>query len=155
MQENYIIAIRGRQYTNGNLQNEDCVDVLTMGNYVKKGNARYIAYKEYSEDNPSEHTMSMLKVEEDKITISKSGFSKYKMILEKGIRHKCEYSTDVGFFMLGVYTESIQNNLTDNGGSLSVSYDIDIDANLMSKNEISIVIKEAAADVNSSNNSKK
>lgn len=143
MADKYIIAITGRQYTEGDMDNEECVDVLTVGSYGKKNGERYIVYKEYSDDIPPQVTKSMLKVEKDKVTLSRNGFSKYKLILEKGVRHKCEYSTEVGFFILGVYTESIENKLTDDGGTLSISYSLDIDSNLISKHELNIIIKEA------------
>lgn len=143
MANKYIIAITGKQYTEGNLDDEDCIDVLTVGSYEKKDNKRYIIYKEYSDDTPPQTTNSMIKIENNRVTISRSGLSKYKLILEKGARHKCEYSNEAGFFFLGVYTENIENKLTDSGGTLSISYSLDIDSNLISRNEINIIIKEA------------
>ncbi len=143
MSNKYIIAVTGKQYINGNLDDEDCTEILTVGTYDRKGNTQYILYKEYSEDNPPKETTFLIKIEGNIVTLSRDGFSKYKLILEKGVRHKCEYSTEEGSFILGVFTENIDNKLTDYGGTLSISYSLDIDSSLISKNELNVIIKEA------------
>ena len=54
---------------------------------------------------------------------------------------------------LGMYTERVEIELDDNGGSISVSYNIDIENELASSNELVLNIKEAKGHVNGTDDS--
>ncbi len=133
--DNFLISISGKQIFDGEEIN---TKVDTLGTYVIKDDARFITYKEYS-DNGSK--TSILKIENDNtLTMSKIG-SKTKMILEKEKRYSCLY--DVGFAQLsmGVFTSKFDSNLTENGGNLKVHYTLDFNSALASENELFIEVK--------------
>ena len=44
---------------------------------------------------------------------------------------------------VGVFTESLHSKLTDEGGSVDISYTLDVNSNLSSFNELHITVKEA------------
>ncbi len=46
---------------------------------------------------------------------------------------------------VGVFTESLHSKLTDEGGSVDISYTLDVNSNLSSFNELHITVKEAGA----------
>ena len=50
---------------------------------------------------------------------------------------------------LGVFTDSVKVNLDDKGGEIKVHYNIDVQSELASVNELTINIKEAVNDVGS------
>ena len=54
---------------------------------------------------------------------------------------------------LGIFTEKVSVELDDNGGSISVRYNIDIENELASTNELTLHIKEADNNVNGTDNS--
>ena len=143
MQENYWISIVGRQKIDGETGE---VEVNTLGSYVRKGKNRYIVYKEYDADTAHASRTSVLKVEEgEKMTLMRGNGDSTRLILENGKRHFCSYDTGFGCMTVGVFTQSFRSSLTDQGGSLDVSYTLDVDSSLSSFNDLHITIKEASA----------
>lgn len=148
MEENYILSVTGKQTID---DQSESIELKTMASYVTKNGSRYITYKEYDSHNPDKKYRTTVKVGSDGVvTVMKGGEESHSLILEKGVRHKCEYVTSFGVISLGVYTESIHDSLSDNGGELEVSYSIDIQSELASKNELYLRLEEANNDVNSS-----
>lgn len=141
MEENYIISIVGRQIID---DNENEVSITTLGSYCKKGENRFIIYKEYDVQNSSLPVTSVLKIEgNNKVTLTKSGGQTSRLILEPDQRHMCHYDTGFGALMIGIFTNKIVNNLSDEGGQLDIVYSLDINSTLTSINEIHINIKES------------
>lgn len=140
MQENYLISIKNRQRMDGETGE---IEVTTLGSYVKKGDSRYIVYKEYDTENNNSAQTSVLKVEgNSRITLMRSA-GKTRLVLEKGKRHMCPYDTGYGFMVIGVFTSKVDSRLDDLGGQVEVNYTLDVNANLSSLNEILITVKEA------------
>ncbi|MCH3972642.1 MAG: DUF1934 domain-containing protein [Oscillospiraceae bacterium] len=139
MEENYLISIRGRQLVDDETGE---IEITAFGSYIKKDDKRFITYKEYDEDTNRSRT-SVLKIEGDRcVTLMRGGMDGTRLILENGKRHMCQYATEYGQMMLGVFTSSVDNQLTDEGGRLTVTYTLDLNANLSSVNEIAITVKE-------------
>ena len=141
MQENYLISIKGSQNVEGEVGE---IELTTFGSYVKRGASRYIVYKEYASDEvPSERT-SVLKIDGSKcLTLMRRGGDSTRLILESGKRHLCQYETGYGNLMIGIFTSRLDTDLNDAGGSLNVTYTLDINSALSSTNELSITVKEA------------
>ncbi len=135
----YLISIIGEQILDGE---SDKVEVLTTGNYMMKKDHCYIGYKEYEENNPNYYSDNLIKVENDIVTISRKGSTKSQLMLEKGKRHQCIYQTPMGDLMIGVYTKSMKNTLTEKGGTLEVSYTLDFNTDLVSENSFKVTIEE-------------
>ena len=141
MEENYLLTVTGKQTVNGE---SDKIELQTTASYVTKNGSRYITYKEYDPNNPERHYRTTVKVDENNtVTVMKGGSVRHNLILEKGVRHKCEYMTGFGSLTLGVYTEKVNAELDEKGGSLEVSYTIDVQSELASSNELIIKIREA------------
>lgn len=140
MTQEYIISIVGYQQVDGE---ENEIQLTTVGSYVNKDGNRYIIYSEYEEDNPSNRLTSVIKVEGDKkVTLIRNGEDRTRLVLEKGKRHQCFYNTGFGNMMVGVFTQRIDADLSDDGGQLEVSYSLDINSGLTSINQIFIDIKK-------------
>ena len=137
MKENYLISVLGTQEIGGE---RDSIELTTTGDYYEKDSARYIVYKEYDEDNPEVITLSTVTIENDTVSVIKSAPYESRLILQKGMRHQCHYSTMFGDLLVGVYTDSMRCELSSDGGELFVSYDLDFNAGLVSKNEIKIKV---------------
>lgn len=139
--DNYLISVTGIQEIDGE---RDQIELTTVGSYMinNRGNT-YIGYKEYDEDNPAISSNNVVKVEsDDKVTIIRGGGTQTRLILEKGKRHQCHYRTIMGDLMIGVFTDTIKNELTEKGGKLHVSYELDFNNEFISKNEFYIDVKE-------------
>ena len=91
---------------------------------------------------------------ENIVTVMKGGTEKHNLMLEQGVRHKCEYITGFGMISLGVFTDSVKVSLDDKGGTVRVHYTIDVQSELASENELNITIKEVAENGDSNPDSK-
>ena len=141
MQENYVISIRGRQKVDDEVGE---IELTTLGSYVRRGSSRYIVYKEYMADQSPSTRTSILKIDGDsRLTLMRRGGDNTRLILENGKRHLCQYDTEFGNMMIGVFTSRMQTDLDDLGGNLEVSYTLDINSSLSSQNDIRITIKPA------------
>lgn len=141
MEENYILSVCGIQFTG---EQSDKVELQTRASYVIKNGIRYISYKEYNDQAPDKPFRTTVKVDTDNVvTVIKGGETCHNLVLEKGQRHHCQYRTPYGTLFLGVFTEQVDINLTDCGGTLNVAYALDVDAELISKNKLSLKIEEA------------
>lgn len=78
---------------------------------------------------------------EDYASMQRTGNAESHLIIEKGRKHHCHYSTEYGSMMMGIYTKRIINRLDENGGELYLSYSIDINSVLISENEVYMEIK--------------
>lgn len=137
LNEDYDISITGRQLVDG--ENGE-INLFTTGAYTKRGNVRFISYMEYEEEEPHKSHTSVLRVEADKVTLTRGG-AETRLILEKDKRHLCLYDTGFGSMTLGVFTSAIDSTLQDGGGELKVKYTLDIDSNFSSSNEINVLVK--------------
>lgn len=140
MEENYLISIVGKQCLDGE---EDVIEVTTIGKYAERDGKKLIMYTEYDNDDIYNKRSSVIKVDTDHtVTISRSSPYPSRLILQKGKRHQCHYSTPAGSLLIGVFTDKVNSTLTANGGRLEVSYTLDFNGDLASKNEFIIEIKE-------------
>ena len=146
MEENYILSVTGKQTVAGD---SDKVELKTTAAYVMRNGSRYISYNEYDIQNPGRKYRTTVKIDPDnRVTVMKGGEERHNLILEKGVRHRCEYMTSFGSIMLGVYTESVRNELGDDGGRIQVRYNIDVEYELASTNELTLEIQEAKGNDN-------
>lgn len=139
MDNNYLISIIGTQEVDGE---SDTVEVMTQGDLVTKNGTTYISYREYNNDNPNIYSHNLIKIESDeKVTIIRKGETESRLLLEKGKRHQCFYKTVAGSLLIGIFTDDINIDLSEKGGSLSLSYSIDFNSDLVSNNEFKISLK--------------
>ena len=135
--DDYNISITGRQLYTAEDRGE--VTLSTTGTYTQREGARFIAYKEYDEDDPKLAHTAVLKIEPGKVTMIRQG-SSTRLILEEGRRHLCLYDTGFGSMTVGVFTSELRQALDQTGGSLEIKYTLDIDSNLSSRNELLVEV---------------
>ena len=99
-------------------------------------------------DSPDEKTFSAkrlrLSVSDCGLSICADGTSKLAdFVLEKGKKHYCYFPGKAAFenFEIGIDTYSVQSTLTDDGGSVEVSYYMDRNCSSASKNIMQINVK--------------
>lgn len=145
MQENYEITIIGRQTID---RETDEIKVDTLGDYVEKNGIKYISYMEYDNDAPYAGRHKILKIEPEGVVTMLTPGTPTRLVLEKGKRHKCMYDTGTGLLSLGVFTQTLKQDLSPEGGEIRIRYTLDIDAHLSSHNEILVRLKKRAASEN-------
>lgn len=144
MQNNYLISVTTQQLL---AEDEtDKIELVTDGSYTIKSDHKYIVYKEYNDDTPPQRNSTFIKIESNNgnnetVTISRRGAIQSDLILEQGKRHQCHYNTPMGTLIMGIYTVKIDNKLDNNGGILTLEYDIDFNSDFISKNTCVINVK--------------
>lgn len=139
MKKDVLISIKGISSIDGE---SDTMELTTLGNLFTKNGKQIICYKE-SEATGFAGTTTMLEVEGDNsVVLKRRGTNRSELIIEKGKRHLCHYDTGEGEIMIGVFSDSITNSLSDSGGDVSFKYSLDINSSLASENEVYINVKE-------------
>ncbi len=76
-------------------------------------------------------------------SISRSGSVQSTLVIDKEKKQHCLYGTPYGELMVGIYTHSIINKLTEDGGNLYMKYTVDINSSYVSDNEVLIIVQPA------------
>lgn len=138
MKKDVLISIKGVYSSDDDM---DVIELFTTGKYYKKNGEYYISYDE-TEATGFEGSRTTMWVQENKITLRRTGAAKSQLIVENGVRHQCHYDTGYGEMMVGVSGGRIKSDLTDKGGNLEFKYSLDVNTMLASENEMFVHIKE-------------
>ncbi|MDR0406251.1 MAG: DUF1934 domain-containing protein [Clostridiales bacterium] len=138
MKKDVIISLKGRQ-TDGEEHGE--IELVTEGSYYKEDGNYYVTYDE-TEVTGMVGTTTTLKIEADKITMLRCGQNNSQMIFEKGRRHLCCYETPFGAFTIGVRSNNVSIDVSENGGEISAEYRVEIDNNASGSNDFHLRIRE-------------
>ena len=134
-----IIDIKGIQ---GIDDESDTIEFTTDGRFGVKNGEFFISYDDGQMLEDSLDVKTSIFIKPDSVILQRSGAIKSRMVIETGVRNTCFYSTPHGNMVLGIYGENVDYNLSENGGSLKMSYNIDSNLKLVSRNEVSIKIRE-------------
>ncbi len=133
--------IKGTQEIDGH---SDVIEFMSVGKYTNSDDSVILEYDESVSFGVKGVKTTLTLHQNGVVTLERSGGKYGNLIVEEGKRHLCQYSTEYGDIMIGIFGESVKNNLTEDGGSLSLQYSIDVNAGLLSKNKVEISIREEA-----------
>ena len=135
MDENVIIKISGLQVVE---DTGDNVEVMAVGKHYIKKNKHYILYDEIDDEN-QEKTHNIIKFNQDIVEIVRKGFTGARLVFEENAKNQSLYSTPMGDLLIEILTDNISVNEKETGDvSLKVDYQIHIDGNKVSDNQIEI-----------------
>lgn len=136
-----IIDIKGTQIVDGE---DDIVELTTVGKMNTVGNKTYLRYDD-STATGIDGVSCMIKLdrEENSVVMQRSGALNSRMYIKEGQRHICHYETSQGTITMGIFGEIVNSDLSDKGGSLYMSYTIDVNYGMISRNKVEINVKEA------------
>lgn len=140
MIKDVIIDIKGVQ---GIDSETDTIEFTTDGRFGINNGEYYIAYDEGQifGGNDSVKTKLFIKPN-DTVLLQRSGTLSSKMLIEKGKRNTCFYSTPAGELVIGIFGEALDYDLTEKGGRINLKYTIDSDLRVISRNSVNISIRE-------------
>ena len=135
-----LIEIKGIQkYAEGH---EDETTFTTNGTLSHKDNTLVLNYAE-SEMIGAKGVKTELIIESGcKMTLIRRGGMESRMTVEKGRRHSCLYNTPEGDFVIGIFGEALMLETNKNGGKIYMSYTLDVNSGLLSKNIMEIKFEE-------------
>lgn len=137
MEKKAQIKIKGIQ-VNG--RTDDMVELVTEGKYKKDKNGYTLSYEE-SQVTGMEGTLTTISANCDSVTIVRQGTVNNQFEFVKGKLMKSYYETPYGAFLMSVTTKLMEVELNDEGGSLKVVYNLDINGVGTGRNNLSLSVK--------------
>lgn len=137
MDDNYLITIAGSQTTGGITET---ITLSTFGDYRRSDGKDYISYIDMDPRGAKGDVTTLTIDGGYKATLVKTGGTHSELVMEKGRRHICHYDTAFGNMMVGIKTDIIENQLTDEGGHVVLSYSLDVNSASISSNRLDITV---------------
>lgn len=145
MMKDVLINIKSTQ---GIENDTDTIEFTTLGRFGYSESGYMMSYDE-GELLGVKGVKTVLRVKnDDSVVLRRYGELKSRLTVQKGIRNTCFYSTPQGDIIMGIFGESVNNKLSESGGSFSMSYTIDSNLKLISRNLVEISVKEVENNVN-------
>ena len=134
-----LLTIKGSQVIDEQFA-DDVMEIVTEGT-MDGGDGKYlITY--YNSDDDYGTDKTELRIDGERMAVLKrTGATGGRIIVERGRRHLCHYAVPEGDIMIGVFGQSIRNSVTDAGGDITLSYTIDVNMGLLSKNTVDISVR--------------
>ena len=124
IKENATITLVNNQSGGGET---DRIEFVSGGNFYRKDGAFFVTYKEHSEMGMG-NSRVLLKVEDRNITMRRMGEFQSVMKYELGKTTEFIYRMPYGEMNIKLKTEMIDNNLSQEGGSVDFSYILIMDS---------------------------
>lgn len=131
-----LITIIGHQKFD---DDKDQVEMKTVGTFEHDDDNYIIRYNEELENStaPLRAKLNIAK-DESKVEMIKSGAYSSCLIIEKSKRHLCNYGTEYGDMLMGIFGREIKTEFNETDGTFKFSYDIDINGAISSQNDVII-----------------
>ncbi len=140
MIKDVIINIKTEQSLDGQTDN---IEFSTDGRFGIKDGNYFIKYDESRLlDVQGEVKTTVFVRPDNTVVLQRTGAYNSRMVIEKGVRTNCFYTTPVGSLTLGIFGEKVLSQLSDNGGEVDMTYIIDANANPISRNTVKISVRE-------------
>lgn len=138
MKKEVYIQIKGIQKSD---EESDVTDLFTQGLLFEKNGKHYLVYDE-SEATGFKDCRTTLKLDgSNKVTMRRTGPNRSELVIEKGVRNVGLYGTAAGDLQIGIFADSITNELGEQGGKVHFKYQLDVNSVFLSENEIYIDVK--------------
>lgn len=140
MIKDVIIDIKTEQSLDGQTDN---IEFTTDGRFGIKDNTFFISYDESRLlDVEGEIKTTIFLKPDNTVVLQRKGSYNSKMVIEKGVRTSCFYSTPAGSLTLGIFGEKVLSNLNESGGKIDLTYIIDANSKPLSRNRVNIFVRE-------------
>ena len=119
---------------------DDGFELMTDGEYIQENGISTFSYVE-SELTGIDGLLTTFMVEPDRVVLQRGDGMGGVMVFDESLKHHFLYETPYGSVTMGIDTLSIKKNMRDDGGSLEIRYDIDVDNVAVSQNLFEIDIR--------------
>lgn len=122
------------------------IELTTIGNYCRVNGKWVMMYEEPLEEKNG-NIRTVIRATDDLVSITRNGDTSSRLIMKLHERNMCHYNTEYGAIMMGVYCTDIKTDLNEAGGIINMSYTLDVNAAVFSKNEVTIKVREVKTNV--------
>lgn len=119
-----VLTIRGTQYYEG--VEPEVIELVTEGTLEQIEGGWEIGYEE-SELTGLAGVHTTFRVEEGKITLTRTGKLHSQMVFQLGVLHESLYQMEFGALLITVCASRMVYDITDDGGTVDLTYGIDIE----------------------------
>ncbi len=141
MNKEVIISIEGQEII-PEMGEENKTELVTEGKYYKKGEKHYLSYKE-TEVTGFDATTTMLKIEDNRVALTRYGQVNTHMVFASGEKHTGYYDTPYGSFTVGVVSDDVKVEFNEKRGKIDIHYLLEIDNNTKAEHTLSLNVREA------------
>lgn len=122
-------------------EGDNAVEIMTKGTVEGQPDDYTISYREDFGDGMT--SLTRIKVRDRRrVSIIRDGSITSELIVEKGKRHNCQYSTPYGDLMMGIYGLSLRSDIGSEGGELSMDYTVDFNGELTAQKKMRITVSD-------------
>ena len=124
MKSAVVLTICGKQFYDE--QESEVIELVTEGTLEPIDGGWEICYEE-SNLTGMEGVTTTFRIEKDQITLTRTGRLQSQMVFRVGVLHQSLYQMEFGALMITVCATSIQWDVNGNGGTVDLTYGIDIE----------------------------
>ena len=118
------LSIVGKQYYDG--QEPDVIELVTDGTLEHEKNVWVITYEE-SDLTGLAGVTTAFRIGPRGVALKRTGRLQSQMIFREGTRHESLYQMEFGALMIAVQAQKIHTDLTEAGGTVDITYTIEIE----------------------------
>ena len=122
-----VLSIRGEQHYPG--QEPDVIELVTDGTLERTAEGWSLSYAE-SDLTGLEGVQTTFSLEPERVTLTRTGKLESQMVFQEGVRHESLYRMEFGVLMVTVCATQVSFALSEEGGSVDVSYSIELERNM-------------------------
>ena len=126
MKQEVILSICGKQSYMG--QDPDVIELVTEGTMEKTESGWELCYEE-SDLTGLQGVFTRFVIDGDKIVLDRSGRLSSQMVFEVGVSHDSLYQVEFGALMITVCATRVDACIGENGGTVDLVYNIEIEQN--------------------------
>ena len=116
------------------------MELITEGCLIQKDGVFHIEYEE-SEISGKEGTKTRISIEDNSVSMQRSGTTTSQFFFEQGKKYSDSFVTPFGAFQMDVYPTRVKHTLGEKEGSLNLKYQLDIDGKSTGTNELTLSYK--------------
>ena len=124
MKSAVVLTICGKQFYDE--QESEVIELVTEGTLEPIDGGWEICYEE-SNLTGMEGVTTTFRIEKDQITLTRTGRLQSQMVFRVRVLHQSLYQMEFGALMITVCATSIQWDVNGNGGTVDLTYGIDIE----------------------------
>ena len=117
------------------------IEVITPATYYLKNGKHYILYDEVVEGMLGSIKNTIKITGDHKFEMKKSGIANTNMVFEKEKINVTQYDTPYGEMMVGIYTQDMKVDVTEDNIDVSIAYALDVNSEKVADCTITVNIK--------------
>ena len=139
MTKKVLISVRGTQEFED--QDEESVELLSVGTLETSGDGYRVSYEE-TELTGMEGVTTTFDVQQDQITLMRTGAVTSTMVFRPGEKHESLYDMGFGALLMSVEASRVASRLSDTGGEFELNYTIRVEDQIAGINGYLITVRE-------------